>query len=275
MKIELRGVWREFNGQQRPVTALEDIGLEVEEGEFLCLVGPSGCGKSTLPDLVAGLQEPSRGESIVNSGAHGAPVLIFQEAGLFPWLTVRDNVEFGLRVRRIPRARRREIAMEQLGLVRLQQFAEALPHQLSGGMKQRAAIARALALDPPVLLMDEPFAALDAQTRDIMHQELQRIWTETGKTILFVTHNVREAVCLADRVLLMTARPGRIKDEIFVDLPRPRSVSNPELAEVAQVALDHLRDEIQKAEREEFDSGWLYPEGRLPASGPGVVASPR
>jgi NitT/TauT family transport system ATP-binding protein len=273
MKIELRGVWREFNGDRtRPVVALEDISLQVEEGEFVCLVGPSGCGKSTLLDLIAGLQTPTRGEILVDSGAHGAPVLIFQEAALFPWLTVRDNVEFGLRVRKIPRRERREIAMRELGLVRLRQFAEALPHQLSGGMKQRAAIARALALDPPVLLMDEPFAALDAQTRDIMHQELQRIWAETGKTIIFVTHNVREAVCLADRVLLMTARPGRLKDEIRVDLPRPRSVSDPALAEVAQVALDHLREEIQQAEREEFDSGWLYQEGRLPSSRPGRMA---
>ena len=268
MKIELRGVWREFSGgRQRPVTALEDISLEVQEGEFVCLVGPSGCGKSTLLDLVAGLQTPTRGEILVNHGAHGAPVLIFQEAALFPWLNVRENVEFGLRSRKIPRVQRREIALQQLALVRLLQFAEALPHQLSGGMKQRAAIARALALDPPVLLMDEPFAALDAQTRDIMHQELQRIWSETGKTIIFVTHNVR--------VLLMTARPGKIKDEIHVDLPRPRSVSDPALAAIAQVALDHLREEIQQAEREEFDSGWRYPESRISAAGSGAVAGTR
>jgi NitT/TauT family transport system ATP-binding protein len=276
MKIELRGVGREFNGgRERLITALEDITLEVGEGEFVCLVGPSGCGKSTLLDLVADLQQPTRGEIVVDSGAHGAPVLIFQEAGLFPWLTVRGNVEFGLSVRKVSRARRREIALQQLALVRLQQFAETLPHQLSGGMKQRAAIARALALDPPVLLMDEPFAALDAQTRDIMHQELQRIWAETGKTIIFVTHNVREAVCLADRVLLMTARPGRIKDEIRVTLPRPRSVNDPALAEVAQVALDHLREEIQKAEREEFDSGWDYSEAGVRSSGPGNLAGTR
>jgi NitT/TauT family transport system ATP-binding protein len=276
MKIEMHGVWREFNGgRQRPVVALEDINLQVEEGEFVCLVGPSGCGKSTLLDLIAGLQAPTRGEIVVETGGQGAPVLIFQEAALFPWLTVRDNVEFGLKLRRIPRVERREIAERQLDLVRLRKFADHLPHQLSGGMKQRAALARALALDPPVLLMDEPFAALDAQTRDILHQELQRIWAETGKTILFVTHNVREAVCLANRVLLMTARPGRIKDTLPVSLPRPRSVSDPALAEVAQAALKHLREEIEQAEREEFDSGWLYPENRISAADPGTVDGPR
>lgn len=211
----------------------------------------------------------------VESGSHGAPVLIFQEAALFPWLTVLGNVEFGLKVRKMPREQRRAIALQQLAVVRLQQFANARPHELSGGMKHRAAIARALALDPPVLLMDEPFAALDAQSRDIMHQELQRIWAETHKTIVFVTHNVREAICLADRVFLMTARPGRIKDIIPVDLPRPRSVSNPAIAALASVALDHLREEIQQVERNEFDTGWLYPESGVHPPPAGGVAGGR
>jgi NitT/TauT family transport system ATP-binding protein len=183
-------------------------------------------------------------------------VLIFQEAALFPGLTVQGNVEFGLKTQGIAKAERHETALHTLELVRLRKFAAFYPHQLSGGMKQRAALARALALDPPVLLMDEPFAALDAQTRDIMHQELQRIWAETGKTVLFVTHNVREAACLADRVLLMTARPGRIKDHIEVTLPRPRSVSDPALTAVAHVVLDHLKDEILKVEQEAFDGAW-------------------
>jgi len=222
MRIRINDVWRTFNGRGDPVIALQGINLVVGEGEFVCLVGPSGCGKSTLLDLIAGLQQPTHGDISLEPAEGSRPVLIFQEAALFPWLTVLGNVEFGLRVRKVPRAQRRRIAMAQLALVRLQQFTHAWPHQLSGGMKQRAAIARALALDPPVLLMDEPFAALDAQSRDIMHQELQRIWAETGKTIVFVTHNVREAVCLADRVVLMTARPGRVKDLLTVDLPRPR-----------------------------------------------------
>ncbi len=242
-------------------------------GEFLCLVGPSGCGKSTLLDLIAGLQSPDRGSVEVDSGAAGRPVLIFQEPALFPWLSIVGNVEFGLKLRGVPAAERRAVAMQQLAVVRLQQFAQARPHQLSGGMRHRAAIARALALDPAVLLMDEPFAALDAQSRDIMHQELQRIWAETGKTIVFVTHNVREAACLADRVALMTARPGRIKDIIAVHLPRPRAVSDPDLARIASAALDHLRDEIQKVERDEFDGGWSYEKAQLPtAPAPGVAA---
>jgi len=262
MAIRLVDVWREYSGEQR-VPALQGVDLEIGEGEFIVLVGPSGCGKSTLLDLIAGLQRPDRGEVTVNSGEHGPPVLIFQEAALFPWLTVRENVEFGLSTRGAPRARRREIALRELARVRLRQFAEARPHELSGGMKQRAAIARALALDPPVLLMDEPFAALDAQSRDILHAELQRIWAETGKTIVFVTHNVREAVCLADRVVLMTARPGRIKDIIPVHLGRPRAVGDHDLAHTAALVLDHLREEIQKVEREEFDSGWSYQESGL------------
>jgi NitT/TauT family transport system ATP-binding protein len=271
MKIELTDVWRQYDGGRHRVSALEGVSLGIGQGEFVVLVGPSGCGKSTLLDLIAGLQQPDRGRIIVDEGDHGPPVLIFQEAALFPWLTVLGNVEFGLRVRGVPKAERRAIAMEQLARVRLRQFAGARPHELSGGMRQRAAIARALAVDPPVLLMDEPFAALDAQSRDIMHQELQRIWSETGKTIVFVTHNVREAVCLADRVVLMTARPGRIKDIIPVHLPRPRTVSDPEIAQVAHVVLEHLREEIQQVEQEEFDSGWSYAEDRVSAAPVGYL----
>ena len=267
MAIRLKNVWREYGGAGRgTLPALEDVSLEIGDGELVVLVGPSGCGKSTLLDLIAGLQQADRGEVEVDSGEHGPPVLVFQEAALFPWLTVLGNVEFGLEVRGVPRAERREIAMGQLALVRLSRFAHAMPHELSGGMKQRAAIARGLALDPPVLLMDEPFAALDAQSRDIMHAELQRIWAETGKTIVFVTHNVREAVCLADRVALMTARPGHIKEVIPVHLARPRTVGDHDIGHVANMVLEHLREEIQKVEREEFDSGWIYQEGALRAS---------
>jgi len=275
MTIRLIGVSREYSSGARPVPALQDISLEIASGEFVCVVGPSGCGKSTLLDLIAGLQRPDSGEVFVDSGGHGAPVLIFQEAALFPWLTIQANVEFGLRMHGVPKAERQAAALEKLAVVRLQKFAHARPHELSGGMKQRAAIARALALDPPVLLMDEPFAALDAQSRDIMHQELQRIWAETRKTIVFVTHNVREAICLADRVVLMTARPGRVKDVIPVDLPRPRSVSHPAIAALASVALEHLREEIQQVERDEFDTGWRYPETGIRADTPGDMAGRR
>jgi NitT/TauT family transport system ATP-binding protein len=255
--ISLRSVWRTYEDQggAGSTPALAGIDLEVAPGEFVCIVGPSGCGKSTLLEMIAGFQHPDRGEVSVSASGESRPVLMLQEAALFPWLTVLGNVEFGLVARKVPRVERRRIAMQQLQSARLSRFARAMPHQLSGGMKQRAALARALAVDPPVLLMDEPFAALDAQTRDLMHGELQRLWAETGKTIVFVTHNVREAACLGDRVLLMSARPGHFVDQIEVDLPRPRSVTDPAVARLAQIALDHLRGEIEKVEREEFDDG--------------------
>lgn len=275
--IRLRGVGRAYAANEKGATtpALTAIDLDVAAGEFVCLVGPSGCGKSTLLEIIAGLQHPDEGEVSVAAGLATRPVLILQEAALFPWLTVQGNVEFGLKLRGIPRPERRERARAQLARVRLQRFATAFPHQLSGGMKQRAALARALAIDPPVLLMDEPFAALDAQTRDLMHAELQRIWSDTGKTVVFVTHNVREAVCLGDRVLLISARPGRIVDTIEVDLPRPRSVTDPAVAGLAHIALDHLREEIAKVEREEFDNGWLGPESGLPGADPAAVDGDR
>jgi NitT/TauT family transport system ATP-binding protein len=275
--IRLRGVSRAYRANEKGTTtpAIVDIDLDVAPGEFVCLVGPSGCGKSTLLEIIAGLQEPDEGEVTVAPGLASRPVLILQEAALFPWLTVQGNVEFGLKLRGVAKAERRELARAQLARVRLQRFATAFPHQLSGGMKQRAALARALAIDPPVLLMDEPFAALDAQTRDLMHAELQRIWSDTRKTVVFVTHNVREAVCLGDRVLLISARPGRIVDTIEVDLPRPRSVTDPAVAGLAHIALDHLRDEIEKVEREEFDNGWPGTESGLPAADPAGVDGPR
>jgi NitT/TauT family transport system ATP-binding protein len=275
--IRLRNVHRAYaaNGKGATTPALAGIDLDVACGEFVCMVGPSGCGKSTLLDIIAGLQTPDVGEVTVARGLGARPVLMLQEAALFPWLTVLGNVEFGLRVRGLPKAACRDAAMAQLAAVRLLRFAQAFPHQLSGGMKQRAALARALALDPPVLLMDEPFAALDAQTRDLMHEELQRIWSDTRKTIVFVTHNVREAACLGDRVMLLSARPGRIVDTIAVDLLRPRTVTDAAVANLAHIALDHLRDEIEKVEREEFDDGRLHAQGGVPGAAPADVAGPR
>lgn len=272
--ICLRAVSRHYNGQSKGsrLTALAGVDLDVHEGEFVCIVGPSGCGKSTLLDIIAGFEQPDEGTVVVGAASVGKPVLILQEPGLFPWLTVLGNVEFGLKIRGVPAAERRAAAMRQLSVVRLRRFADARPHQLSGGMKQRVAIARALAVEPPVLLMDEPFGALDAQTRDLMHAELQRIWAETRKTVVFVTHNIREAFCLADRVALMTARPGRIAETIPVDLPRPRSVSDPAVSQLARLALAHLRAETEKTEREEFDDDRVAPEGRLPATRPSRMA---
>ena len=236
--------------------ALDRIDLDVHSGEFLCIVGPSGCGKSTLLHLIAGLQKPTSGRVSMDGERVTAPgtdrILIFQEHGLFPWLTVGQNVEFGMKMKGLSKAEREDRTRHYLRLVHLSQFKDSRPHQLSGGMRQRVALARALATEPDVLLMDEPFAALDAQTRDMLHDELEKIWAETGRTIVFVTHNVREAVRLGNRVALMSFRPGRVKKEFLVDLPRPRHLEEVEVARTAREILDHLRDEINKSLEAEY-----------------------
>src|SRR5205085_4367320 len=237
--------------------ALEGINLDVRAGEFLCIVGPSGCGKSTLLHLIAGLQKPTSGQILVDGQGVEAPgtdrILIFQELGLFPWLTVAENVEFGMKMKNISKAEREEKTHHYLRLVHLAQFKDSYTHQLSGGMRQRVALARALATEPDVLLMDEPFAALDAQTRDLLHDELERIWSETGRTIIFVTHNVREAIRLGDRVVLLTFRPGRVKSEFPVELPRPRHLEDPAVAGAARQILDELREEINRSLEAEYN----------------------
>ncbi|MFN8026031.1 MAG: ABC transporter ATP-binding protein [Acidimicrobiia bacterium] len=227
--------------------ALDEISLQVAEGEFVCLLGASGCGKSTLLNLAAGLDRPSAG-TITVGGTDGdaRTALMFQEAALFPWLTARGNVELPLKVRKLPKAQRRAKAMELLELVNLGAFAGKLPHELSGGMRQRVALARALAQEADVLLMDEPFGALDAMTRDVLHEELERLWTETHLTVIFVTHNVREAIRLGDRVVLLTSRPGRIAQEYPISIPRPRRLDSPEVAELAAGITDRLKDEVRR-----------------------------
>jgi NitT/TauT family transport system ATP-binding protein len=256
-KLALNGLSLTYkaNGSSR-LLALDGIDLKVKPGEFLCIVGPSGCGKSTLLHVIAGLQQPTSGHVLVDDnlmdGAGTDRILIFQELGLFPWLTVSENVEFGMKMKGIARAERQEKVQYYLRLVHLAQFKDSYTHQLSGGMRQRVALARALATEPDVLLMDEPFAALDAQTRDLLHDELERIWAETGRTIIFVTHNVREAVRLGDRVVLFTFRPGRIKREYNVDLPRPRHLEDVTVAKSAREILDDLREEINKSLAAEY-----------------------
>ena len=239
--------------------ALDHINLQVRAGEFLCIVGPSGCGKSTLLHLIAGLHSQTSGQVLVDGRPVEGPgtdrILIFQEHGLFPWLTVAENVEFGMKMKGVPKAERLEKMRYYLRLVHLAKFEKSYIHQLSGGMRQRVAIARALATEPDVLLMDEPFAALDAQTRDLLHDELERIWNETGRTIIFVTHNVREAVRLGDRVVLLTFRPGRVKSEFPISLARPRSLEDPEVALAARDVLDELRDEINRSLEAEYAAG--------------------
>lgn len=210
--------------------ALQDVNLEVKKGEFLVIVGPSGCGKSTLLDMIAGLAFPNSGELTIDNKAITGPALdrgiILQGYALFPWRTVQQNVEFGLEIKGVPKNQRHPISQKFIELVGLTGFENRFPHELSGGMKQRVAIARALAYDPEVLLMDEPFAAVDAQTRETLQDELLRIWEETHKTIIFVTHSIDEAVFLADRVAVMTANPGKIKEVVNINLPRPRHNSD-------------------------------------------------
>jgi NitT/TauT family transport system ATP-binding protein len=226
--VEVRNVGQIFKTTTQDVIALEDVSLDVKPGRFVVLVGPSGCGKSTLLMMMAGLRQQTSGTITIS----GAPIpepdpnrvgVVFQEPSLFPWLTAEDNVEFPLALRRVPKEERRAKAQDALKLVGLDGFGKRHPHELSGGMKQRVSIARGLVQDPPVLLMDEPFAALDEQTRMTMGDELLRIWAATGKTVVFVTHSLTEAVYLADEVIVMSPRPGRIVDHLQISLPRPRT----------------------------------------------------
>jgi len=227
LKLEVKRLSKSFVDEQGRITAaLQDITLGVREGEFLCIVGPSGCGKTTLLRMIAGLETPSSGEVYLNSmpvtGPGSERGMIFQEFALFPWRSVLKNVKFGLEVKGVPREERIERAKRCLEIVGLEGFENHYPHRLSGGMKQRVGIARALANEPEVLLCDEPFGALDAQSRNAMQRELLRIWEETGKTILFVTHSVDEAVFLGDRVVVLSSRPGSLMEQFEIDIPRPR-----------------------------------------------------
>ncbi len=252
-KIVARAVSKLFRTQGQPdVLALDGVDLTVQEGEFVALLGPSGCGKSTFLYSVGGFLKPDSGEIRID----GRPVtgpgtdrgVVFQEFALFPWLTVLDNVTYGLREKQLPRTEQVHIATRYLKMTNLTGFEHVYPKQLSGGMKQRVAIARALACDPDVLLMDEPFGALDAQTRALMQDELQNIWQQTGKTVLFVTHGVDEALHLADRVAIFSARPGRIKAQVEVNLPRPRrrgdEIRNGRYAELLEYVWDVLKEEV-------------------------------
>ncbi len=259
MNLRVENVSKTFQGKEGAVAALENINFNVPSGEFLCLLGPSGCGKSTLLNIIAGLERPDAGavycDDRIVTGTSIDRIVIFQEAALFPWLDVMDNVEFGLRMNGADARTRREQALHYLAMVHLSRFSRASVHELSGGMKQRVALARALALDPAALLMDEPFGALDAQTRDLLHGELQEIWGSTRKTILFVTHNVREAVRLGDRVAVLSARPGRVKREFKINLPRPREMEDHALVDLAREIVAVLKDEVNRALASEVNGG--------------------
>jgi NitT/TauT family transport system ATP-binding protein len=252
-QVAIRGVSQRFDADGASVTALDGIDFEVPDSQFVSVVGPSGCGKSTLLSLVAGLRQPSSGSVLCDGELITAPMprkvgMIFQEANLLPWLSAIDNVAFPLKLRRVPKAERLEAAARMLELTGLAGFEGRLPHQLSGGMKQRVAIARGLVQNPAVLLMDEPFASLDEQTRMVLGDELLRIWSETRKTVLFVTHSLNEAVYLADRIIVLSARPGRIVDDVPVALPRPRTFAMTS-TEAFGVLKDRIWQHIRHAER--------------------------
>jgi NitT/TauT family transport system ATP-binding protein len=240
--IDLRNVSKVYGAAGSAVPALDRINLQVRPGEFVCLVGASGCGKSTLLNIVSNLDTPSQGAALVD----GRTALLFQEAALFPWLTAAQNVELALRFRGVGKSTRRQRAAELLSLVHLSEFTGKRPHELSGGMRQRVALARALAQDADVLLMDEPFGALDAITRDLLHDELESLWLERKFSVLFVTHNVREAARLGDRIVLLSSRPGRVADEFEVDIERPRRIESPAVASLAGRITERLREEVRR-----------------------------
>ena len=259
MNIRLKALLKKFKKGDGEVVALKGFSLDVNEGEFVCLLGPSGCGKTTVLRIVAGLETKTSGRVQVNGedvfGAGPNRGVVFQEFALFPWRTVRKNIEFGLEIKNMSPAERQAISSRYIDLVNLEGFENAHPQQLSGGMKQRVGIARALANDPAVLLMDEPFGALDAQTRNLMQKELLRIWSATRKTILFVTHSVDEAVYLADRIVVLTARPGSVKREIQVRLPRPRDRTSAEFIAIRGEVLQVLEAEFAKTMMRELGDG--------------------
>lgn len=255
-KIEIRNLTKAFYKKQLSVTALDDISLSIGEGEFVCIVGPSGCGKTTLLRILAGLEQPSIGEFEIRSEQEGRPLqsMVFQERGVIPWLTVKENVAFGLKMRKLPKDVIRERTEYYLQKTGLDRFAHLYPKELSGGMKQRVSIARAFANDPEILLMDEPFAALDEQNKFILQEELLSIWSETRKTVIFITHSIDEAILLSDRILLMSAQPGKIIQQVQIDTPRPRTMEDirkdPVLAEQFVDIWKHLQDEVQRSRKE-------------------------
>ena len=246
--IDLENVSKTYQRRTDQVLALEKVNLTAEYGEFICLLGVSGCGKSTLLQILAGLEPPTGGTVLVNgeplTGPHHDASVVFQEHGLFPWMNVRKNIGFNLKARSVATAGRTKIANELIEIVGLRGFEDKYPHELSGGMRQRVGIARALTTNPKLLLMDEPFGALDAQTRGIMQAELLRVWDLHRPTVVFVTHSIDEAVYLADRIVVMTPRPGRIRRVIKVDLPRPRDPTTPQFNEYIRAVLGEIHEDI-------------------------------
>jgi len=262
MLLQVESISKSYKQNGETFQAVDSIQFQVQKGEFISLLGPSGCGKSTVLKMIAGLEQPSSGTIQIQGKTVTRPVkeqmMVFQEAALFPWMTVLENVSFGLKAAgKLSSAAIEEQARYFLSMVHMTKFAEHYPHQLSGGMKQRVSIARALVMDPEVLLMDEPFSALDEQTRLLLHAELEEIIVKTNKSIIFVTHNIREAVSLSDRILVFATRPGRIKSEYHVNSPRPRMMSN-DLIEIEFKIMEELREEIEKVMKHEVDETYEF-----------------
>ncbi|MFZ3170939.1 MAG: ABC transporter ATP-binding protein [Carboxydocellales bacterium] len=260
VSIVVEGIGKKFKTKHIETNTLENINLVINQGEFVCLVGPSGCGKSTLLNVIAGLEQATSGKVYLNNQeireAGPDRAVMFQESALFPWLSVLDNVEFGMKMAGMAKQERRERALDFLKMVHLTKFQHSFIHELSGGMRQRVALARALTLDSDVLLMDEPFAALDSQTKSILQLELQQIWLKTKKNIIFVTHDVEEAVLLADRVIVMSAYPGRIKQDFKIQLARPRHMENIDITYVVAEIMKELKAEVEKVAQAEYDNDW-------------------
>ncbi|MEZ0536342.1 ABC transporter ATP-binding protein [Caldicellulosiruptoraceae bacterium PP1] len=260
MHIDIKDLYKVFNTKERQICVLNNINISIKKGEFVCILGPSGCGKSTLLNIIAGLERQTKGEILINgkpiNGTGPDRIFMFQDAALFPWLNVIENVEFGLKIAGIDKKERREKALKYLQMVHLSKFKDSYIHELSGGMKQRVALARALMMDSEILLMDEPFAALDSQTKEILQLELQQIWWETKKTILFVTHNVEEAVLLADRIIVLSSHPGQIKKEFNIHIARPRTLENIDTAYIISEVIKELREEVLKVAKTEYDDDW-------------------
>jgi NitT/TauT family transport system ATP-binding protein len=262
LSLVIEGVKKKFITKRKETYTLDNINLDFKKGEFVCILGPSGCGKSTLLNIIAGLESPTEGRITLNGdeikGVGVDRAVMFQESALFPWLKVIDNVEFGMKIAGVPKKERRERALHYLKMVHLTKFQNSYVHELSGGMRQRVALVRALTLDSEVLLMDEPFAALDSQTKNILQTELQKVWLETKKTIVFITHSVEEAVLLGNRVIVMSANPGRVKKEFNIDLARPRKAEDVNLTYIAAQVMEELREEVERIAKAEYDSDWSF-----------------
>ncbi len=257
VSIQVKNISKRFKTRKGITEALTDISVDVKEGEFFCIVGPSGCGKTTLLRILAGLEEQTDGEVILSWQDRQRPLstMVFQEQSAYPWLTVEQNVEYGLRLRKVPKSIRRQVTRDWIEMVGLQGFEHHYPGQLSGGMKQRVAIARAFANDPEILLMDEPFVNLDEQTKIIMQQELIHLWEANRKTVVFITHSIDEAIMMGDRIMMLTAHPGRVKRLFDIDLPRPRNIAeiraNPHFAELFTDIWALLKSEVELARRQD------------------------